>query len=223
MPTRSYGQYCAIAKALDVVGERWALLVVRELLDGPLRYKDLHARLHTISTDMLARRLRDLEAAGLLRRTTLPPPASSQVYELTPDGRDLEPALSALGRWGMRLLGERDDEIAEPRWLARAVRTLLRTDRPAVDLLVRFDTPEGTVTLRIDRDVVELTDADRAPDVVLAGGIDDLAAATDPGRAMELREAGRIRVEGSPEAIGAFVSLLRPDAATAERRSPPLR
>ncbi len=97
---RSYGDRCGIARALDVVGERWALLVVRELVLGPKRFSDLRAGLPGVGPDVLAQRLRELETAGLLRRTRLPPPAAARVYELTSRGRELEPVLLALGRWG---------------------------------------------------------------------------------------------------------------------------
>src|SRR5919205_66330 len=96
---RSYGDRCGIARALDLVGERWALLVVRELLLGPKRFTDLRAGLPHVSPDVLAQRLRELEQAGVLRRGTLPPPAASRIYELTGRGRELEPVVLALGRW----------------------------------------------------------------------------------------------------------------------------
>jgi DNA-binding HxlR family transcriptional regulator len=97
---RSYGDRCGVARALDVVGERWALLVARELLLGPKRFTDLRAGLRNVGPDMLAQRLRELEQAGVVRRRTLPPPAGSRVYELTDRGRELEPVVLALGRWG---------------------------------------------------------------------------------------------------------------------------
>jgi len=97
---RSYGDACGIARALDVVGERWALMVVRELLLGPKRFTDIRAGLPHVSPDVLAQRLRDLEQAGVVHHRKLPPPYASQVYELTDRGRALEPALIALGRWG---------------------------------------------------------------------------------------------------------------------------
>jgi DNA-binding HxlR family transcriptional regulator len=97
---RSYGDMCGIARALDVIGERWALLVVRELILGPKRFTDLRAGLPNIGPDVLSQRLRELEAAGVLTRRTLPPPAASRVYELTERGRALEPVLLALGEWG---------------------------------------------------------------------------------------------------------------------------
>ena len=97
---RTYNDWCGIARALDVIGERWALLVVRELLLGPKRFTDLRAGLPGISPDVLAQRLRELEAADVVRRATLPPPAATRVYELTEHGAALRPVLVALGRWG---------------------------------------------------------------------------------------------------------------------------
>ena len=104
MPTsRSYGDPCAIARALDVVGERWALLVVRELLLGPQRFSDLRHALPNASSNLIADRLRELEGRGVIDRRKLPVPASSWVYELTDWGRDLEPILLALGDWGIHV------------------------------------------------------------------------------------------------------------------------
>jgi DNA-binding HxlR family transcriptional regulator len=104
MPTsRSYGDACAIARALDVVGERWALLVVRELLLGPQRFSDLRHALPNASSNLIADRLRELEGRGVIDRRKLPAPASSWVYELTAWGRDLEPILLALGDWGIHV------------------------------------------------------------------------------------------------------------------------
>jgi DNA-binding HxlR family transcriptional regulator len=99
---RNYRDSCGIARALDLVGERWTLLVVRELVLGPKRFTDLRAGLPGVSADVLSLRLRELEAAGVVGRRTLPPPAAARVYELTKWGRELEPALHALGRWGSR-------------------------------------------------------------------------------------------------------------------------
>ncbi|GAA0591091.1 winged helix-turn-helix transcriptional regulator [Actinomadura livida] len=97
---RKYGDLCGIARALDVVGERWALLMVRELLFGPKRFAVLHRGLAGMSPNVLSQRLRDLEEAGVVRHRELGPPVSARVYELTPRGRDLEPVLLALARWG---------------------------------------------------------------------------------------------------------------------------
>src|SRR3954465_14659960 len=101
MSKRSYNQHCAMARALDALGERWTLLVIRELLPGPKRYKDLLEGLPGIGTNLLAARLRDLEAAGAIQRRMLPPPAGAVVYELTDSGRELESVVLDLARWGL--------------------------------------------------------------------------------------------------------------------------
>jgi len=108
---RSYGDACGIARALDLVGERWALMVVRELLLGPKRFTDVRAGLPHVSPDVLAQRLRDLEQAGVVHHRRLPPPYGSQVYELTPRGRALEPVLIELGRWGGANAPEPSDDM----------------------------------------------------------------------------------------------------------------
>ena len=102
---KRFDQYCPMAHALSLVGERWALLVVRELLKGPKRYTDLAAGLPGIGTNILATRLRELEAGGVVRKRKLPPPAASTVYELTEYGAGLEEVIHALARWGARSLG----------------------------------------------------------------------------------------------------------------------
>ncbi|WP_433335357.1 winged helix-turn-helix transcriptional regulator [Spirillospora sp. CA-294931] len=99
---RRYEDRCGIAQALNVVGERWALLIVRDLVFGPKRFTDLQAGLPGVGSNRLTQRLHELEATGVLRRRALPPPAASQVYELTEWGRELDPILSALGVWGLR-------------------------------------------------------------------------------------------------------------------------
>ena len=119
MPRRSYDQYCAVARALDAVGDRWTLLIVRELLGGSRRYTDLHADLPGVSTDVLAGRLKDMERDGLATRRRLPPPGAAYVYELTGRGRELLPVLQALGAWGESELGERrPTDAVRAHWFA---------------------------------------------------------------------------------------------------------
>jgi len=101
MPARSYGQYCPVAKTLELVGERWTLLIVRELLVEPKRFTDLHAALDGIPRNLLADRLRDLEAHGVVVKAELPPPAARSVYDLTDAGRGLLPVIGALAQWGL--------------------------------------------------------------------------------------------------------------------------
>ncbi|MGP3732519.1 winged helix-turn-helix transcriptional regulator [Streptomyces sp. GDS52] len=118
-PRRSYDQYCSAARALDAVGDRWTLLIVRELLAGPRRYTDLHADLPGVSTDVLASRLKDMERDGLTSRRRLPPPGAAFVYELTDRGRELTPVLQALGAWGQGVLGERrPTDAVRAHWFA---------------------------------------------------------------------------------------------------------
>jgi DNA-binding HxlR family transcriptional regulator len=125
-PRRRYDQYCSAARALDVVGDRWTLLIVRELLAGPRRYTDLHADLPGVSTDVLASRLRDMERDGLATRRRLPPPGAANVYELTPRGRELLPVLQALGEWGQGELGERrPTDAVRAHWFALPLLRLL--------------------------------------------------------------------------------------------------
>jgi DNA-binding HxlR family transcriptional regulator len=101
MPARSYGPYCPVARTLELVGERWTLLIVRELLVGPMRFTDLHGALEGIPRNLLADRLRDLEVHGVVTRRQLPPPAARTVYDLTDSGRELLPVVGALARWGL--------------------------------------------------------------------------------------------------------------------------
>lgn len=121
---RTYGDSCGIARALDLTGERWALLIVRELLLGPKRFTDLRAGLAGVSTDVLAQRLRELEGQGLVGRRKLPPPGAARVYELTPRGAELEPVLLALGRWGSRVPLPPDSTALSPDGLAVALKTM---------------------------------------------------------------------------------------------------
>lgn len=135
---KRYNQYCPIAHALDLVGERWSLLVVRELTHGPQRYTDLHARLRC-GTNVLAQRLRELEAGGVLAKRKLPPPAASTVYELTPCGEALRPVLHTLAWWGVRTLGPPADDVElEPGWLPHALQHALwsAADRETIEFRV---------------------------------------------------------------------------------------
>lgn len=155
---KTYDQYCPVAHALDLVGERWTLLVVRELMHGPKRYTDLVEHLPGIGTNILAARLRDLEACGIVAKRKLPPPAASQVYELTDYGRELRGALRELALWGARSLGPpaAEGELF-PGWLENALDTVLAPIAPA-----------GRFEFRIGDEVASLVDGEAQ-----AGSIDD--------------------------------------------------
>jgi DNA-binding HxlR family transcriptional regulator/putative sterol carrier protein len=202
---RSYRQYCAMARALDVLGERWTLLIVRELLTGPKRFKDLLDGLPGIGTNLLAGRLKELEGEGLLRRTTLPPPAGSAVYELTGRGRDLEPVLMGLARWGVDLLGQpRPGEAFKPAW---AVQAMKATFRPEAARWVRetyeFRVGEDVFHVRVDDGVSEPEYGPAwEPDLILRTDPDTfLALVSGRSEASDAIEAGRLEVEGDAEAL----------------------
>src|SRR5918912_3406990 len=140
---RSYRQHCAVARGLDLVGERWTLLIVRDLLTGPKRYTDLLAGLPGIGTNLLATRLRELEEQGLVTRRVLPPPAGSTVYELTDVGQALEPVIMALGRWGNRFLGaRREGDFLSANAYLLAMRGTFRPDR-AQGVTARYELHVG--------------------------------------------------------------------------------
>ena len=169
MPTaRTYGDRCGIARALDVVGERWALLVVRELLLGPQRFSDLRRALPRASSNMVADRLRELEGHGVLARRTLPPPAGSVVYELTPWGRELEPVVLALGGWGIRAPQPRGQATLSPTSVLLFLRGAAQVDPAAPAAEHRFEL-DGTVwTVRTQGGEVRVEPGEStAPDATL--------------------------------------------------------
>ena len=163
--SKRYEAYCPVAHALGLVGERWALLVVLELMSGPKRYTDLAENLSGIGTNILASRLRDLEAAGVITKRRLPPPAASRVYELTDYGRELRPVIRELALWGARSLGPpTDEDDLCPGWLANAVDTVLAPLAPA-----------GRFEFRVGDEIASLVDGETQrgpvedPDVVVEG------------------------------------------------------
>ncbi|NMN97186.1 winged helix-turn-helix transcriptional regulator [Antrihabitans stalactiti] len=182
MAARSYGQYCGITTAAELITERWALLIIRDLLVGPRRYTDLNQGLPKIPTNILAARLKELQEGGVIRR--IPIPKCGLVYELTDYGRDLEPIVLALGRWGFRSMGDpKDDDIVTADSLTMALRTAFRPEfaSASLDFQIQVDAVElraqvGGGELR----VVQI--APPAPPVggVLPGGEPELKFATGP-------------------------------------------
>jgi DNA-binding HxlR family transcriptional regulator len=202
---RRYDQYCPVAHALELVGERWALLIVRELMHGPKRYTDLAEHLPGIGTNILAGRLRDLEAGGVIAKRTLPPPAASRVYELTDYGRGLRPAMRELALWGARSLGPPtgDDELYEG-WLANALDTMLA---PVA--------PPGRFEFRVGDEVASLVDGEARPGPVEQP---DVLVEADPEGIFHLlieRRLDGVSVEGDR---GLIEQML--DAAAAPRFAP---
>src|SRR5436305_13119860 len=132
IPARSYSHFCAIARALDALGERWSLLLLREMFFGPKRFAELQQGLPGIGTGVLSQRLRELEQGGVIARRRLPPPAASVVYELTESGRAVDPILVALARWGMDRLDEpRPDDAFRVLWAMYGMRTLFDAEAAA--------------------------------------------------------------------------------------------
>lgn len=177
--SRSYGQFCALARSLDVVGDRWTLLIVRELLPGAMRYGELKTSLAGIATNLLAERLRTMEANGIVERRL---DDTGVVYGLTPWGAALREPMEALGRWGVPLLATgRGEDAFRPRWLTLALPALLRgvTATPAVELGIETD--GFLMTLRIDENGPSAFVPNERPGAVLTASPDSvvgLAAGT---------------------------------------------
>jgi DNA-binding HxlR family transcriptional regulator len=177
MAARDYGQYGGVTRALELVGERWALLIVRDLLVGPRRYGELAAGLPRIPTNILAARLKELQAAGVLRRV---PHSRVIVYELTPYGRELEPVVLAFGAWGYKTLGDpREEQIITPDSMTMDLRTAFRAKiaatLPATAYAAHFGSAE--LLIRVDGSALEVTRGD----VTRGDGPVDLAFAAGPG------------------------------------------
>jgi DNA-binding HxlR family transcriptional regulator len=219
MAKRSYEQFCPLAQALDVLGERWTLLIVRDLLSGSKRYTDLRRGLPGLATDLLTERLRALEEAGLVHRRDLPPPASATVYELTERGRELEQPLFALARFGLGLLAEAPDASMppQPNHLGLLLRVLFKPERaPARPETWVFESAgarlgltvsENGLTLHRDEDVPVDADArfvGPAPTIfgLVAGRLDVRAALAD----------GRLKVEGDRKAVDRMRAAFVPTA-----------
>jgi DNA-binding HxlR family transcriptional regulator/putative sterol carrier protein len=160
MPDHRYHQYCALARALDVAGDRWTLLIVRELLPGVRRFTDLLEGLPRISRKLLTERLRDLERDGVIARRELPPPAARHVYELTDDGRDLASAIAPLIGWGTRRLGERaSGDSFHPRWAAVGMLSFANRNAAAgVRETYQYLVGESAFHFTVDDDLIELHD-----------------------------------------------------------------
>jgi DNA-binding HxlR family transcriptional regulator len=184
---RSYRQHCGVARALDVIGERWTLLIVRDLLLGPRRYSDLLRALPGVTTNLLAKRLQELEAAGVVTKNELAPPAAGSVYALTETGAALAPVITELGRWGGRFMGtpRRGDRL-DVGWALLSTR---RRYRGGVECVVDVRTDEGRrFELTFERDRLTVREGPSArPDVVVQGaaGVVLVAFASPDARAAD--------------------------------------
>jgi DNA-binding HxlR family transcriptional regulator len=211
MPTkRTYGDRCGVARALDIAGERWALLVVRELLLGPKRFTDLRAGLPHVSPDILAQRLRELEESGIVRRGKLPPPAGSRIYELTERGRELEPIVVALGRFGSVAPFPPGEAQIGVDAVVIALKSLFAAGaadglRASYELRLgehRFGVRVAEGRLEVARGSAE------APDATIETDPGTLATVLWHGRELdEARRAGDVAITGDRRAVTRFLGL----------------
>lgn len=207
-----YAQFCPLTRAVEILGERWTLLLLRELVPGPQRFSDLKARLPGVSSSVLASRLARLEEKGLIARRELPPPAASMVYELAEAGRALRPVMVELIRWGMRFLGEPcPEERFEPTWMllglqafarrgptqACDLRVLLTSDPDDVEIYISGG-PGGTDVSLVPRPVQACVRAKGLDLLMLANGFVDVSEAI---------ASDRIQVEGDATVVAALPGL----------------
>jgi DNA-binding HxlR family transcriptional regulator len=207
---RSYGEACAAAHALDLVGERWALLVVRELMLGPKRFTDLRGGMPHASPNVLSQRLRELEEVGVVRRRTLAPPAASKVYELTEWGLELEPVIVSLGRWGSRSPLRTPGPDFSPDSLAVALRAMFDPDS-AGDLEARYEIRLGDEVFRAgvaDGQFEIVRGSADAPDAVVTTTVPALGSLVFEGRSLaEVKRTAEIEIEGSTPLVNRFLGL----------------
>lgn len=207
---RQYDDACAVAHGLDLVGERWALLVIRELMLGPKRFSDLRADLPGISANVLTQRLEGLEAAGIVIRRKLPPPAGTQVYELTAWGYECEPLLQAFGRWAARSPTHDPSLPLSPVSLFLSFRTMLDPVRArGLDARIGFRLGASTYLVRLKGGEISVArgSIDRA-DVVFIGQAPAIAAAVYGGQPLKtLAAQGVLMVEGDRKLAERFLTL----------------
>jgi DNA-binding HxlR family transcriptional regulator len=220
---RSYGQYCGITTAVELVTERWAPLIVRDLLVGPRRYTDLKQGLPKIPTNILSARLKELQEGGVIRRVPLA--RCGLVYELTDYGRELEPIVLSLGRWGLRSMGEpRADDVITADSLTMALRTAFRPELASASL--DFQVQVGPVELRCQVSNGELNVVQIAPPAPPAGGSlpsgePELRFVTGPGirhliggtltPAQAVKQDVVTLLKGDPELLERFTELFHID------------
>ncbi len=208
---RSYGEACRFAYALDVVGERWALLVVRELLLGPKRFTDLRTGLPHASSNILSERLRDLEQSGVIQRRKLPPPAASTVYELTEWGRELEPVVTKLGTWGARSPIAPESQEIGPDSIVLALRSLFDPEAASeMNAAYELSLGEQRFRVRIAGDKLEIgrgATEDSAAKIAFADAPTFAAVLAGQLPLDEAVASGGAEIEGSKQAAKRFLRL----------------
>ena len=216
MAEHSYHQYCPVAHALDLVGDRWTLLIIRDLLVGPKRFVDLQTGLPGLGTNILTARLKWLELNGVVARRFLPPPAASTVYELTPYGTKLEESLTALAHWGAQSLGSlQSDQVIEPDAVMMALYGLFKSGKAlegsaTYEIRCEDERFQQTFSARLHEKSVEVMQGGAAaPDVVMRLHVETLYALS--GQQISLQDAiahGTVTLEGRAQARTSFISQL---------------
>ncbi|MCE6997897.1 winged helix-turn-helix transcriptional regulator [Saccharothrix sp. S26] len=214
MDQRTYNQYCATARTLDLVGERWTLLLVRELLTGPKRFGDLQKSLRGLGTGLLAARLKHLEQEGLAHKVTLPPPARTPAYALTEAGRELGPAVLALARWGAKwaMGGRRDGEAFHPGWAVLAMEAFFDAGAAAgVRAVYEFRVGDEVFHVRVDDGSVDAGHGpDPRPDVVVETSENVFAELADGRSGLADKIAsGEATASGDRDALRLLGTLFR--------------
>jgi DNA-binding HxlR family transcriptional regulator len=206
--TRTHRDGCGIGHAADLLGERWALVVIRELLLGPKRFTDLRAGIPDISPNVLGQRLRELEESGIVRRRKLPPPAAARVYELTEWGQELEPAVLALGRWATRSDSfPRDAEMGSDSIVLAIKSTFNREAAAALDATYGLEFGEEAFSIRVaDGELMAHRGEAEDPDAVIRTDPNILAGVVFRGTPLgKAVESGEVRIEGSRRAVNALL------------------
>lgn len=217
---RKYKQFCGLARALDRVGERWTLLIVRNLLLGPKRYSDLLERLPGLTTNLLAARLREMERLGLVVKRKSAAPVRATVYELAPAGRALEPALMELARWGARFMDRPgEDDTFDMGW---ALLSLKRRYRGGVELVAAFDIGERSFELAFDARYLAVTEGPATrPNVTVSGDVAAFRAWLFGGAdADSLRAEGALAVTASESTWQALCTAFAPREVSSEELAP---
>jgi DNA-binding HxlR family transcriptional regulator len=208
---RDYEEICGLARGLDVVGERWTLLIARELLYGPRRFTDLLGGLPGIPPSLLSRRLKEMQAAGIISKTVLPPPAASMVYQLTEAGKALEQILYALGRWGAQFgRTPRPSDAVRPEWIVFALHSIFRPDAAnGAHVTAELHLPEGTFHLDVNHGALTTGLGSRARSDLVLTGERALVLGVLMGR-LTLREAtleGKIKIQGDRKVLQRFLKM----------------
>lgn len=222
MEQRTYNQYCATARTLDLIGERWTLLLVRELLTGPKRFGDLQASLRGLGTGLLAARLKHLEREGLAHRVTLPPPARTPAYALTEAGEELGPAILALARWGMTWAMDerRQEETFHPGWAVLGMRAYFDAETAAgFQAVYEFRVDDEVFHIRVDDGEIEaLHGPAQHPDATVTIGADAFLQVAGHGLTLaQAVKTGVASVTGDRAVLRRLATLFRVPAARDRR------